>query len=66
MPAHDWATPAVTDGVGRFMDARNGWRSAVGRVGLVSVQAEMELDNRAMTRQVIELSQQVARLYRPT
>ena len=48
------------------MDARNGWRSAVGRVGLYSVQAEMELDNRAMTRQVIELSQQVARLYRPT
>lgn len=66
MPAHDWATPAVTDGDRRFMDARNGWRSAVGRVGLVSVQAEMELDNRAMTRQVIELSQQVARLYRPT
>ena len=47
------------------MDARNGWRSAVGRVGLVSVQAEMELDNRAMTRQVIELSQQVARLSVP-
>ena len=50
------------------MDARNGWRSAAGRAGQVvfSVQAEMELDNRAMTRQVIELSQQVARLYRPT
>ena len=48
------------------MAARNGWRSAVGRAGRFSVQAEMELDNRAMTRQVIELSQQVARLYRPT
>jgi hypothetical protein len=29
------------------------------------VQAEMELDNRAMTRQVIELSQQVERLSVP-